>query len=146
LLGLLSLQALPRRLSLDFRDVFDAGFDFEEAHGTFQMENGTASTDDVELSSSAAKISLSGSTDLVAQRYDQLLTVQPGVGNTLPVIGAIAGGPGGAAAGLALQGLLHDQLGEATQVQYTITGSWEEPSIEPVLKDAAGSEPGADGP
>jgi uncharacterized protein YhdP len=42
--------------------------------------------------------------------------------------------------------LLHDQLGEATQVQYTITGSWEEPSIEPVLKDAAGSEPGADGP
>jgi uncharacterized protein (TIGR02099 family) len=140
LLGLLSIQALPRRLSLDFRDVFDSGFDFEEAKGTFQMENGTARTDDVVLSSSAAKISMSGSTDLVAQKYDQVMTVRPGLGNTLPVIGAIAGGPGGAAAGLALQGLLHEQLGEASQVQYTISGNWDEPLIEPVLKDKSGDE------
>ncbi len=140
LLGLLSIQALPRRLSLDFRDVFDSGFDFEEAKGTFQMENGTARTDDVVLSSSAAKISMHGSTDLVAQEYDQVMTVRPGLGNTLPIIGAIAGGPGGAAAGLALQGLLHEQLGEASQVQYTITGSWDEPLIEPVLKEKAGEE------
>jgi uncharacterized protein YhdP len=137
LLGLLSIQALPRRLSLDFRDVFDSGFDFEEATGTFHMENGTATTDDVLLSSSAARISMSGSTDLVAQQYDQLMTVQPGVGNTLPIIGAIAGGPGGAAAGLALQGLLHKTLGEATQVQYTITGTWDEPLIEQVGDEAA---------
>lgn len=146
LLGLLSIQALPRRLSLDFRDVFDEGFNFEEAHGTFRMENGMARTDDVELSSPAAKISVRGSTDLVSQRYDQILTVRPGVGNTLPVIGAIAGGPPGAAAGLALQGLLHGQLGEATQVQYTITGSWDKPSIEPLLKDGAESEQSTGGP
>ena len=136
LLGLLSIQALPRRLALDFRDVFDTGFNFDEASGTFRMENGTAVTDDVVLSSSSARIQLSGSTNLVAQRYDQLMTIQPGVGNTLPVIGALAGGPGGAAAGLALQGLLHKQLGEATQFQYTITGSWDEPMIEPVVKSA----------
>lgn len=137
LLGLLSIQALPRRLALDFRDVFDSGFDFDEAKGTFHMENGMASTDDVELTSSAAKISLTGSTDLVAQQYDQLMIIRPGVGNALPIIGAIAGGPAGAAAGLALQGLLHEQLGNATQVQYTITGSWDEPTIEPVQKAVA---------
>jgi uncharacterized protein YhdP len=133
-LGLLSIQSLPRRLALDFRDVFDSGFSFETASGTFQMENGTASTNDVKLTSSAANIELSGSTNLVKQQYDQQMTVMPGVGNTLPVIGAIAAGPGGAAAGLALQGLLHEQLGKATQVQYTITGSWDEPVIEPILK------------
>lgn len=138
ILGLLSIQALPRRLTLDFRDVFDSGFVFEEAKGTFHMENGMASTDDVVLASSAARITLSGSTDLVAQQYDQIMTVQPGLGNTLPVIGALAGGPGGAAAGLALQGLLQKQLGHASQVQYTITGSWDQPLIEPVLKDKAG--------
>ena len=132
LLGLLSIQSLPKRLSLDFRDVFDSGFTFDEASGTFALENGLATTDDVLLKSSAAKISLSGSTDLVDQQYDQLLTIKPGLGNTLPIIGAIAAGPGGAAAGLALQGLLADQLGEATQVQYTISGSWEDPVIEPV--------------
>jgi uncharacterized protein (TIGR02099 family) len=133
LIGLLSIQSLPKRLSLDFRDVFDAGFSFDEASGSFIMENGRASTDDVILESSAANISITGSTDLVGQQYDQLLTVKPGVGNTLPVIGAITGGPVGAAAGLALQGLLHEQLGDATQVQYTISGSWDEPVFEPVI-------------
>jgi uncharacterized protein YhdP len=89
------------------------------------------------LKSSAAKISLTGSTDLVDQRYDQLLTIRPGLGNTLPIIGAIAAGPGGAVAGLALQGLLQKQLGEATQVQYTISGSWDDPLIEPVVDKPA---------
>ena len=96
------------------------------------MENGTATTDNVLPRSSAASISVSGSTDLVAREYDQLMTIRPGVGNTLPIIGALAAGPGGAAAGLALQGLLQDSLAEATQVRYSITGSWEDPKIEAV--------------
>lgn len=134
LLGLLSVQSLPKRLALDFRDVFDSGFVFDEATGSFTMLNGSARTDDVTLTSSAANISFSGTTDLVGRKYDQLITVRPGIGNTLPMIGAIAGGPGGAAAGLALQGLLHDELGEASQVQYTLKGAWDKPEIEPVLK------------
>jgi uncharacterized protein YhdP len=111
LLGLLSVQALPRRLALDFRDVFDAGFDFDEA--TWHVPDGERHGEHGgrrELRSSAASISVRGRTDLVAQQYDQLMTVRPGVGNTLPIIGALAAGPGGAAAGLALQGLLHGAL------------------------------------
>ena len=132
LLGLLSIQALPRRLSLDFRDVFDSGFSFDEASGTFKLENGIAQTEDLQLKSSAASISVTGRTNLADQEYDQLMTIKPGVGNTLPIIGALAGGPAGAAAGLALQGLLHKPLAEATQVRYSITGSWDDPVIEPV--------------
>jgi uncharacterized protein (TIGR02099 family) len=139
LLGLLSIQALPKRLSLDFRDVFDTGFGFDEATGTFQMQNGTATTDDMLLKSSAANISISGSTDLVEQQYDQLMTVRPGLGNTLPIIGVLAGGPIGAAAGLALQGLLQDSIAEATQVQYSIKGPWEDPVFEAV--DVTRAEP-----
>ena len=132
LLGLLSVQALPKRLALDFRDVFDSGFTFDEAAGTFEMNNGMATTDNVLLRSSAANISVSGRTDLVAREYDQLLTIKPGVGNTLPIIGALAAGPGGAAAGLALQGLLQGQLAEATQVRYSVTGSWDDPKFETI--------------
>ena len=132
LLGLLSITALPKRLSLDFRDVLDSGFQFDKAAGTFAMENGTATTDDMLLESAAANIMISGSTDLAEQQYDQLLTIRPGLGNTLPIIGVLAGGPVGAAAGLALQGLLHKQIGEALQVQYTITGSWDDPAFEAV--------------
>ena len=132
LLGLLSIQALPKRLALDFRDVFDTGFSFDEATGTFKMENGTATTDDMLLKSSAASISVLGSTNLVDRQYDQLLTIRPGLGNTLPIIGALAGGPIGAAAGLALQGLLQGEIGEATKVQYTIKGDWDNPVFEAV--------------
>jgi uncharacterized protein (TIGR02099 family) len=138
LLGLVSVQALPRRLALDFRDVFDSGFSFDEAGGTFTLENGIAETTDTRLKSSSATIEIRGRTDLVQRLYDQQVTIRPGVGNTLPIIGALAAGPGGAAAGLALQGLLHQQLGEATQVRYTIKGGWDEPQIEPVEVERAG--------
>jgi uncharacterized protein YhdP len=138
LLGLVSFTALPKRLSLDFRDVFESGFAFDQASGSFALENGIARTDDVELKSSSATIRVSGETDLDGRRYDQLMTIRPGLGNTLPIIGALAAGPGGAAAGLALQGLLHEPLAEASQVSYSITGSWDEPIIEPVEVKRAG--------
>ena len=51
---------------------------------------------------------------------------------------ALDAGPGGAAAGLALQGLLHEPLAEASQVSYTITGSWDDTTIEPVEVKRAG--------
>ena len=134
MLGLLSLSELPRRLAMDFRDVFDEGFSFDEASGTMSLENGVNRTDDLTLSSTTAEITIVGSTDLVAKTFDYEFAVRPGVSKTLPVIGAIAGGPIGAAAGLALQAILRDALGEAAEARYTIRGPWEDPQIEPVKK------------
>ncbi|MFC1701606.1 YhdP family protein [Pseudomonadota bacterium] len=134
MLGLLSLTELPRRLAMDFRDVFDEGFSFDEAKGTMKFENGISRTDDMTLSSTAAEISILGSTDLVAETFDYEFVVRPGVSKTLPVIGAIAGGPIGAAAGLALQALLRNALGEAAEARYTIRGTWDDPQIEAVEK------------
>jgi len=134
MLGLLSLSELPRRLAMDFRDVFNEGFYFDEARGTMKFENGTSYTDDLILSSTAADITITGSTDLVQQTFDYEFAVRPGVSKTLPVIGAIAGGPVGAAAGLALQALLRDALGEAAEARYTIRGPWTDPKVEPIGK------------
>jgi len=146
MLGLLSLTELPRRLAMDFRDVFSEGFHFDEAKGTMSFENGTSYTDDLKLSSTAAEITITGSTDLVAQTFDYEFAVQPGVSKTLPVIGAIAGGPVGAAAGLALQALLRDALGDATEARYTIRGPWVDPQVEPVeiLPKPSGTETSLD--
>ena len=121
---------------MDFRDVFDDGFSFDEAKGTMRLENGTSHTDDMVLSSIAAEISIVGSTDLVAKTFDYEFAVRPGVSKTLPVIGAIAGGPIGAAAGLALQALLRDALGEAAEARYSIRGPWDDAEIEPLEKQA----------
>jgi uncharacterized protein YhdP len=63
------------------------------------------------------------------------------LGNTLPIIGVLAGGPIGAAAGLALQGLLGAEISEASKVQYTITGSWDDPVFEAVDVERAAPAP-----
>ena len=86
-----------------------------------------------------ADINIVGSADLVEQTFDYEFVVRPGVSKTLPVIGAIAGGPVGAAAGLALQAILRDALGEAAEARYTIGGTWEDPVVEPVERPPAKS-------
>ncbi|MBE9548070.1 MAG: TIGR02099 family protein [Proteobacteria bacterium] len=134
LLGLVSLQSLPRRLMLDFRDVFTEGFHFDSAKGYFEIENGVARTHDVKIKSPAADILITGSTNMITREYDQLVRVRPGVSSALPVIGAIAAGPGGAAAGLALQSIFKKALGEAAEAIYKITGSWDDPVITIIEK------------
>ena len=128
-LGLISVAALPRRLALDFRDVFESGFSFDQASGTVQLENGTAHTDDFLMESTAATLAIQGSSDLVNQSFNYEMVIRPGVSQALPVIGALTAGPGGAAAGLALQELLREALGEATEARYAINGPWKEPEV-----------------
>lgn len=128
--GLLSLQQLPRRLLLDFRDVFNRGLSFDKITGHFRLEQGIAYTEDLQMSSRTAKILLSGKTDLANQQYDQTIVVLPHVGQALPVVGALTGGVAGAAAMLAVQGLIGKSLDESNGVVYRLTGPWSAPNIE----------------
>lgn len=136
MLGLMSVQALPRRILLDFRDVFETGLNFDRLEGRFNIADGYATTTGLEIDSTAAKIVISGRTDLVNREYDQTVSIRPGVGSTLPVIGAIAGGPVGVTAGLALQGLLNKPLGGLAEVTYHVSGPWDDPQVA----DAAENE------
>ncbi len=130
LLGLVSFSALPRRLMLDFRDVFSSGFQFDRMEGQFDMTNGQAQTQGIEIASPSAIITLTGTTDMIARSYDQQVVIEPGLGSTLPVIGGLAGGPVGAAAGLLLQSILDQPLKGVSEARYSITGPWAEPLIE----------------
>jgi len=130
LVGLASFNALPRRLTLDFRDVFGSGLQFDNIQGQFRLGGGAASTDGVVIDAPAAKITLRGDTDLVARQYQQTIHVEPGLGSTLPVLGILAGGPVGAAAGLLLQTILDRPLREVSEVRYQVTGPWSDPQVE----------------
>ncbi len=131
-LGLISLQALPRRLFLDFSDVFAEGLDFDRAGGILVFHAGIARTSGIVINSAAAKISITGETDLIRGEYDQLVTVEPGVSVALPLLGAIAGGPIGAGAGFALQGLLGGSFGGLAEIKYAVTGPWAEPHLRAI--------------
>src|SRR5690625_3554840 len=98
LIGLISLSAVPRRLMLDFRDVFGQGLSFDRIEGGFDLEKGVATTGGLVLKSPSASITVTGQTDLGAQTYNQIIRVEPSAGATLPVTGGPAGGPAGARA------------------------------------------------
>src|SRR5690606_34319836 len=128
--GLMSIVALPRRLSLDFRDVFDRGFGFDEITGTFRLDDGQAYTCDLSLKGPAADVGIVGRTGLVAKDYDQTAVVSANVGNTLPVVGAVVAGPQVAAALLIFSQIFKKPLQEMGQIYYGIEGDWSDPAIE----------------
>ena len=130
--GLLSLQALPRRLTLDFSDLFRKGFTFDRIEGSFAIADGDAYTNDLSLEGPAASINISGRIGLASRDYDQTAEVFPHISSSMPIIGGLAGGPG-AAVGLWLADrLLGDQIDKLSRVTYSITGSWDDPRVERV--------------
>lgn len=128
--GLMSIVALPRRLSLDFRDVFQKGFGFDSIGGTFRIDDGVAYTCDLSLAGPAADIGIIGRADLVGGSYAQTAVVSANVGNTLPVVGALAAGPQVAAAMFLLSQIFKKPLKDIGQIYYDISGPWDGPVVE----------------
>ncbi|MBE9532728.1 MAG: DUF3971 domain-containing protein, partial [Proteobacteria bacterium] len=134
--GLLSVAAIPQRLSLDFSDLFGEGFSFDSIKGTFDLANGLATTNDFELKGAPATVEMRGPIDLANKRYNQKVTIRPNVSSALPLAGAVAAGPVGLAAGAAI--LLFDKVAGTifdTEIvniisySYNLTGPWDEPEM-----------------
>lgn len=145
LFGLLSIQTLPRRLSLDFKDLFSKGFAFDRIHGSFSLEDGEAYTSDLTMEGPAALITVTGRTGLAERNYDQIVTVVPQVSDSLPVASALFGPIGiGVGAAIFLTGQVFEsipkQINRMLGYQYRITGSWEDPVIEQVRRSSEASQ------
>lgn len=127
--GLLSLNALPRRILLNFSDVFSKGFGYDTIEGNFTLQNGDAYTKDMQVKGPAAKISLVGRTGLAKRDFDEALIVDANVSSTLPVVGALAAGVGVGAVVFLLTEIFQKPLTAAGQSQYHLTGTWDNPVL-----------------
>ena len=128
--GLMSVVALPRRLALDFRDVFNKGLSFDSLTGNYTLVNGDAYTDNLKFDGPAAEIGIVGRTGLRERDYQQQAIVTAKVSRTLPAVGGILGGPGVGAALLLFTEIFRGPLKGIGQASYCVTGSWEEPEID----------------
>jgi uncharacterized protein YhdP len=137
LLNLFNLNSLQRRLALDFRDVFKEGFSFNSLGGQLVIMDGEVYTSNFEIAGSSALIEISGRTGLVEQDYDQLITVIPQVSSSLPLAGAIAGGPAVGVAVFIADKLVGERFNRMNQVQYKVTGSWDDPVYEKLARPDA---------
>ncbi len=141
LFGLMSVLDLPRRLSFNFGDVFGKGLAFDAIAGDFKLSDGNAHTDNLQIRSPAAEISINGRTGLRAKDYDLQVLATPHAGNSLPLVGVVVGGPIGAAAGFLAQGILGKGLNHVASARYQITGSWDKPAITVLEKHDATATP-----
>lgn len=132
MLGLFSVAALPRRLALDFSDLTDKGLAFDTIHGDFELRDGNAYTSNLLLRGPAAEIGIAGRTGFGTRDYDQTAVVTGNLGASLPVAGALAGGPAVGAALLLFSQVFKEPLKGITRGYYRITGSWENPTVERV--------------
>ena len=80
LLGILSLQALPRRITLDFRDIFSEGFAFNAISGSMRIDRGMLYSNDFLIAGPAAVVAMSGETDLAKETQKLHVKVTPVVG------------------------------------------------------------------
>lgn len=131
LLGVLSLQSLPRRITLDFRDVFSEGFAFDRISGSIEVASGVMHTDDLEIRGPAARIAMRGLADIGAETQDLRVLVQPTLAESV-AIGAAAGliNPVAGVVTYLAQKALNDPIEKLFAYEYGITGTWADPKVE----------------
>ena len=141
LLGILSLQALPRRISLDFRDIFSEGFAFDTMSATATVAKGVLHTKNFVMQGPSAHVEMSGDIDLVHETQALKVRVVPSVGDSLAVAGGLMlANPIAGVASFVAQRLLKDPLGQAFAYEYLVTGDWADPKVEKVARETpAGS-------
>ncbi len=141
LLGIVSLQALPRRITLDFRDVFSEGFAFDEIVGDVHLDRGSGYTRDLKMNGPAAKVRMSGVVNLVGESQNLRVSIQPRLDDTLALASAILGGPVVGIGAMIANKVLKNPIGQAASFEYSVTGTWGEPVITKLKRQVQETAP-----
>lgn len=141
LLGVLSLQALPRRLALDFRDVFSEGFAFDWLRGDVTISQGVATTRDLRMKGVNAAVLMQGSADIARETQDLRVVVVPEINAGTASLLAYAANPAMAVGTFLAQWLLRQPLNDANTQEFQVSGPWSEPQIRRVPRQRPPTEP-----
>jgi uncharacterized protein (TIGR02099 family) len=128
LISLMNLQALPRRIALDFRDVFSKGFRFDRIDAVSHLERGTMQLSEFRMAGPAAEVTMSGKVDLAHETQDLRLRVVPSLGGTASTALAIVNPVAGVAAAVA-QRMLRNPLGQIFAHEFEVSGGWTDPKV-----------------
>ncbi len=145
LLGVLNLQSLPRRINLDFRDIFSEGFAFDEIESPIHLERGIAYLTDFSMRGPAASIAMKGEIDLVRETQTLRVAVQPRLEDTLAA-GAMLVNPAVGVGALVASRVLKDPISKAATLEYMVRGSWTEPEVSRIPRARAAEEEAAPAP
>ena len=129
LLSILSLQSLPKRITLDFTDVFSDGFQFDNINGNAAIKNGVIATQDLHIDGSSAKVTMKGSVDLNNETQNLRVRVLPTLGDSISLLGAFTAGPMIGIGSLLISKILGNPLDKLVSFEYNISGAWSDPQV-----------------
>jgi len=134
LLGVLSLQSLPRRLALDFRDVFSEGFAFDFVRGDVTIEDGIAATNNLQMKGVNAAVLMEGRADIAKETQDLKVVVVPEINaGTASLVATVINPAIGLGTFLAQMFLRQPLIRAATQ-EFHIDGTWADPRVTRVTR------------
>jgi uncharacterized protein (TIGR02099 family) len=137
LLGVLSLQSLPRRLVLDFRDVFSEGFSFDFVRGDVTIDQGMARTNNLQMKGVNAAVLMEGQADIARETQAIRVVVVPEINaGSASLIASVINPIVGISTFLA-QLILRSPLIEAATQEFFVDGTWVDPRVTKVEHKAA---------
>ncbi|HMK15090.1 MAG TPA: YhdP family protein [Burkholderiales bacterium] len=129
LLGILSLQALPRRITLDFHDMFSKGFAFDSITSSINFSQGVATTDKLRITGPLADVNMSGQVNIDQETQQLNVKVTPTYTSSLALAGLLVANPIIGATAYLVQKAFKDPLGHLITYEYNITGTWVDPVV-----------------
>lgn len=139
LLGVLSLQSLPRRLLLDFRDVFSEGFAFDSVAAHADISRGILKTDSFKMKSVSAAVAIEGTADLVKETTNLHVVLLPDVNLGAASVAYLLVNPVIGVGSFLAQLFFRAPLTRALTREYQITGPWNDPVINQLERKSGGS-------
>lgn len=144
LLGVLSLQALPRLLKLDFHDVFSEGLAFDGLSANASIHHGIAKTDNLKMHGMAATVLMDGTADIANELANLHVVVIPQVNlGTAPLVYALAVNPVIGLGSFLAQLFLSAPVMKALTYHMQVTGPWKAPVVTKLDGARAESPPAA---
>lgn len=130
--GTLNVNALFRRLRLDFSDVVNSGMAFDTLKGKAEITQGLLTlAEPVMLEGPGGKLLTSGTANLNSGELDMKLAVTFPITGTLPLVAVLAGfAPPVAASIYVTERLVGDELERFTSASYSIKGTVSQPDVQ----------------
>ncbi|WP_417224786.1 YhdP family protein [Amphritea sp.] len=137
--GILNMNALGRRLKLNFADLFAKGVSFDRMQGDYRIVDGVASTNTpFVMRGPSVDMASSGDIDLVNETVNQQMAVTLPVTDNIPLAAVLLGAPQIAGLAFLLDKLIGDEVKkEIATVTYTMEGDWSDPKVELLLRPDA---------
>ena len=133
MLGFFNVNAVSRRLRLDFSDVYKKGLSCDEISGDFTVEGPLVTTRNLVIDSPSAEFRISGTTDLETEQLQQRVDVTLPTSSSL-YLGCFAG-PAACAGIFVVERLWGNKLEKMLTLSYSVTGYWSDPKVKEMERD-----------